>query len=40
MAELRKGELSNINEENDCDEKDEDMPEEMMLPKNCAFKKL
>lgn len=40
MEELCKGELFNINEENDCDEKNEDMPEEMMLPKNCTLKKL
>lgn len=39
LEELREGELFNINEENVCDEKGEDKPEEVMLPKNFTLEK-
>ena len=36
--ELREGELINMNEESGCDEKDEDVPEEVTLSKNFTLK--
>lgn len=36
----REGKHININEENDCDKKDENIPVEVMLAKNITLKEL
>lgn len=38
--ELHDGELTDINEESSCDEKDEDISEEVMLAKNFTLEEL
>ena len=40
LEELSEGKLININEENNCDEKDEGVPDEVTPTENFTFKEL